>query len=39
MNSILEELWYGNVCPNTECRENTKEAKKLLEYISDHYYA
>ena len=36
MNSILEELWYGNVCPNTECRETTKEAKKLMGYISDH---
>lgn len=39
MNSILEELWYGNVCPNTECREATKEAKKLMGYISDHYDA
>lgn len=37
MNSILEELWYGNVCPNAEYRETTKEAKKLMGYISDHY--
>ena len=37
MNSILEELWYGNICPNTGCRETTKEAKKLMGYISDHY--
>ena len=37
MNSILEELWYGNICPNTEWRETTKEAKMLMGYISDHY--
>ena len=30
MRSILEELWYGNICPNTGCREATKEAKELL---------
>jgi len=37
MNSILEELWYGSVCPNTECRKTTNETKKLMGYISDHY--
>ncbi len=35
MKSILEELWYGNVYPNTECRESTKEAKELMGYIAD----
>ena len=25
MRSILEELFYGNVCPNTDCRNNDKE--------------
>ena len=37
MRSILEELWYGNVCPNTGCREATKEAKELMGYIADHH--
>ena len=37
MKSILEELWYGNVYPNTECRESTKEAKELMGYIADHH--
>ena len=37
MRSILEELWYGNVCPNTRCREATKEAKELMGYIADHH--
>ena len=35
MKSIIEELWYGNVCPNT--KESTKEEKKLMEYIADHH--
>ena len=33
MRSILEELFYGNVCPNTDCRSNDKETKKLMGYI------
>ena len=37
MKSILEEIWYGNICPNSGCREATKEAKALLGYIADHH--
>ena len=37
MRNILEELWYGNICPNTGCREATKEAKELMGYIADHH--
>ena len=37
MRSILEELWYGNVCPTFGCRETTKEVKKLMGYIADHH--
>ena len=37
MKSILEELWYGNVCPNGGCRESTAEAKQLMKYIADHH--
>ena len=37
MRSILEELWYGNVCPNGGCRELTSEAKQLMKYIADHH--
>ncbi|MBR3964904.1 MAG: hypothetical protein IKJ80_05810 [Clostridia bacterium] len=36
MRSILEELWYGNICPNGEYRESAKEAKELLGYVADH---
>ena len=39
MRSILEELFYGNVCPNTDCRSKEKEVKELMSYIADHHSA
>ncbi len=36
MNSILKELWCGNVMPPEDSRHNTPERKQLLEYISLH---
>ena len=37
MRSILEELFYGNICPNTDCRSQDKETKQLMGYIDDHH--
>ena len=37
MRSILEELFYGNICPNTDCRSRDKETKQLISYIADHH--
>ena len=37
MKSILEELFYGNVCPNTDCKSEGKETKELMGYIADHH--
>lgn len=37
MRSILEELFYGNICPNTDCRSKDKEVKELMGYIADHH--
>ncbi len=37
MRSILEELWYGNVCPSEGCRGVTKETKELMKYIAEHH--
>jgi hypothetical protein len=37
MRSILEELFYGNICPNTDCRCSDKETKQLMGYIADHH--
>ena len=37
MKSILEELFYGNVYPNTDCRSKDKETKELMSYVADHH--
>ena len=37
MRYILEELFYGNICPNTDCRSYDKETKQLMGYIADHH--
>jgi len=37
MRAILEELFYGNICPNTDCRSQDKETKRLMGYIADHH--
>lgn len=37
MRSILEELFYGNICPNTDCRSHDKETKQLMGYIANHH--
>jgi hypothetical protein len=37
MKSILEELFYGNICPSFDGREPNKEARKLMKYIADHH--
>ena len=37
MRTTLEELWYGNISPNTFCHKQTKETKELMEYIATHY--
>ena len=37
MISILEELFYVNICPNTDCSSHDKETKQLMGYIADHH--
>lgn len=37
MRTILEELFYGNICPNTDCRSKDKETKQLMGYIVAHH--
>ena len=37
MKSILEELWYGNICPETDNRTTTPEMKQLMEYMARHH--
>ena len=37
MKSILEELWYGNICPETDKRSNLEEMKQLMKYMAQHH--
>ena len=37
MKNILGELWYGNISPQEDCRNNTPEMKQLMEYVARHH--
>ena len=37
MRSIIKELWYGNICPQTDSRNNSPEMKELMEYMARHH--
>ena len=39
MRSIIEELFYGNICPNTDCRTQDNETTQLMGYIANHHDA
>ena len=36
MKSIINELWHGNIVPQEDSRNNTKEMKELISYIARH---
>ncbi len=36
MKKMIDELWYGNVCPQDDARNNTEEMKELMGYIARH---
>ena len=37
MRSILDELFYGNICSTEDSWSCTKEVKELSGYIADHH--
>ena len=37
MRSVINELWHGNVCPQTDSRNNSPEMKELMEYMARHH--
>ena len=37
MRSILQELWHGNICSQTDSRNNSPEMKELMEYMARHH--
>ena len=36
MKSMIDELWYGNVSPMDDTRNNTEEMKELMSCIARH---
>ena len=34
MKSVIKELWHGNIIPQEDSRNNSKEMKELLGYIA-----
>lgn len=39
MKSILEELFYGNICPSSDCRSRDAETKELMGSSANHHEA
>ena len=37
MKSIINELWHGNICPQTDSRNNSSEMKEPMEYMARHH--
>ena len=37
MESIIKELWHGNIIPHEDSRTNSKEMKELLGYMAKHH--
>ena len=37
MQSIIKELWHGNIIPQEDSRTNSKEMKELLGYMARHH--
>ena len=37
MKSVINELWHGNIIPQEDSRNNTKEMKEKLGYMAHHH--
>ena len=37
MKSMINELWHRNIVPQEDSRNNSKEMKKLLSYMTRHH--
>ena len=38
MKSILEELYRGNVCPSTDCRQGSAQKRVMQELVASHHH-
>ena len=36
MKNMINELWHGNIIPQEDSRNNTKEMKELIGYVARH---
>ena len=37
MKSIIQDLWNGNILPQEDSRNNSKEMKEVMGYIGRHH--
>ena len=37
MKNMINELWHGNIIPQEDSRNNSKEMKELLGYMARHH--
>ena len=37
MKSTIKELWHGNINPQEDSQNNSKEMKELLGYVARHH--
>ena len=37
MKSMIKELWYGNIVPQEDSRNNSPEMRELMEYMTRHH--
>ena len=37
MKSMIKELWHGNIIPQEDSRNSSKEMKELLGYMARHH--
>ena len=37
MESIIKELWHGNIIPQEDSRTNLKEMKDVISYMARHH--
>ena len=35
--NVIRELWHGNIVPQDDARNNSKETKELMGYITRHH--
>ena len=35
--NVINELWHGNICPQTDSRNNSPAMKELMEYMARHH--